>query len=120
VSLVLTNHYPHHRRTRERDLDDAFYKFGPITRIDLKNGFAFIVSPFSSSYEVFHRFFEFLFALRDSAEILHFGMDLRQFKPRIIRSSLNIHFGDVVIYRERNSPALALLPLSMRRWMRGS
>lgn len=29
-------------RTREKDLDDAFYKFGKILRVDMKNGFAFI------------------------------------------------------------------------------
>jgi hypothetical protein len=32
------------RGTKERDLDDAFYSFGPMVRIDLKSGFAFVVS----------------------------------------------------------------------------
>jgi hypothetical protein len=37
-----------HRGTTERDLDGAFYSFGPMVRIDLKSGFAFVVSLVSS------------------------------------------------------------------------
>ncbi len=29
-------------RTRERDLEDAFLKYGRVNRLDMKNGYAFI------------------------------------------------------------------------------
>jgi RNA recognition motif-containing protein len=33
-------------RTRERDIDDAFSKYGKITKQEFKAGFAFVVSYF--------------------------------------------------------------------------
>ena len=37
-------------RTRERDIEDAFGKFGKIMRCDLKYGYAFIVCNFSINF----------------------------------------------------------------------
>lgn len=80
-------------RTRERDLEDAFGKYGKIRAIDLKYGFAFVVREYEWQDCSFLLTFEKEYSDSRDAEDAIRGLDGREFdgmkrkpkkKPKLI------------------------------------